>query len=145
MKILLSSLICILAACILTSCDPKIESSYYIENLSNETIQLEIKTHSYYYNLDLYLQPDSSFILNDTLYAFKTLTNSQKVHLHYLSIYGRPKHMPKFKNEIKYLYSLKITGKSLTKDFKSEANWVDYNSTNTYKEYIFQINETDIQ
>lgn len=131
-------------AFILSSCDKVIKTNYTVTNLSNQSLDLEIKS-SIRNNMDWSAQSDSFYVYNDTIFAFKKLQNTESTLIYDFYEYGSVKSMPDFEKVISNIYSIKIQGKTLAKNYKSIDSWENFNETKRSKEYVFKINEQDIQ
>lgn len=137
-------LILFIASFVISSCDPKIESIYMIENFSNQTLDIEIKSKPYAIH-EIYFLTDSHNVVNDTLVSTKTFGNTESANVYLFRIYGKSKHFPKFNDVISNVYSIKISGKQLLKDYTKESNWDNFSSRKNLQVYTFRINESDIQ
>ncbi len=129
---------------VISSCDPRIESIYMIENLSNQTLDIEIKSKPYALH-EIYFLTDSHNVVNDTLVSTKSFGNTGSENIYLFRRYGKPKHFPKFNDVISNVYSIKISGKQLLKDYTKESNWDNFSSRKNLQVYTFRINESDIQ
>lgn len=133
-----------IASFVISSCDPKIESIYMIENFSNQTLDIEIKSKPYALH-EIYFLTDSHNVVNDTLVSTKSFGNTGSANIYLFRRYGKPKHFPKFNDVISNVYSIKISGKQLLKDYTKESNWDNFSSRKNLQVYTFRINESDIQ